>query len=137
VGGVLAAAQQHHAEHRGEHHDVLDAHRGVRAVERAGLEQRQRAERGDDHRGGHLPAREPAVAAVAHPGDHRHGHRDGHAEQEHAGGLGVDPGGLERREPGKPQDGHPEQHRDDHLEVVADEVCGGRLQHGPHGTRYP
>jgi hypothetical protein len=137
VGGVLVAAQQHHAEHRGEHDDVLDAHRGVRVAERSGLQQRQRADRRDDHRGGHLPAGEPAVTAVAHPGDHRHGHREGHAPQEHAGGFGVDPGCLERDEPGDPENGHPEQHRDDHLEVVADEVGGGRLQHAPQAIQYP
>ena len=81
VPGVLAAAEQHDREHGGEHRDVLDHHRRVAVLDEPAPEQRDGGEAGEEHRRGHLPRGRPAVAAIAHPGDHRHGHDERHPEQ--------------------------------------------------------
>ena len=47
----------------------------------AGRQQRDRPERGQDHRERHLAVRPPAVAAEAHPADHRDDHRRRHGPE--------------------------------------------------------
>ena len=80
------------------------------------------------------------MPAIAHPRDHRHGHRDRHGNQHQRREVVVNlrhahAGRARREDRGRPDDHHAEDHRDQHLDVVASEVTVGRAHRRPRRRR--
>lgn len=65
-----------------QHRDVLEDKQRSEVIDAADPQERDDAERRNEHGGGHFGGRRPAVPPVAHPRDHRHRHGERHDEQQ-------------------------------------------------------